>query len=336
MVLERAPVMMDKTVVGIFAASSVVPKHEFDAGVEHLRQSGFDPHIEAQISEEHFIFPGADDARAQAIYRLALDPTIPILWAARGGYGAGRLLPLLEKLTNERGAPQQKKLLIGYSDVTVLHEFVRTRWRWSTLHAPMPAASNFSKLDPREWQAIVDYAKAKPASPPWLDTTLRWMNRPPTQTIRAELIGGNLSLWAAVAGTRFAQAGAGKIIFLEDVDEPFYRIDRMMVQIEQAGMLDGAAAVILGDFTNCKDERNYCLANATSQEKKPLRKVWEQDQAFEHIFTALGKRIDVPIAIGLPVGHGPHYAPLPLGAQYELTPQGKLKLLDWDWLSRDV
>jgi muramoyltetrapeptide carboxypeptidase len=322
-----------KIPVGIFAASSVVPKYEFDAGVEHLRDAGFDPRIEAQVSSEHFIFPGTDDERAQAIYRLALDPKVPILWAARGGYGAGRLLPLLEKLTNERGAPKQKKLLVGYSDVTVLHEFVRTRWNWSTLHAPMPAASNFAKLDPREWQAIVDYVKGKLASPPWLDTTLRWMNRPPQQTIRAELIGGNLSLWAALAGTRFAQAGNGKIIFLEDVDEPFYRIDRMMVQLEQSGMLDGAAAVVLGDFTNCKDERNDCLVNATTQEKKPLRKVWEQDEAFEHIFTELGKRIDVPIAIGLPVGHGPHYAPLPLGARYELTPDGKLKLLEWDWLS---
>jgi muramoyltetrapeptide carboxypeptidase LdcA involved in peptidoglycan recycling len=94
-------------------------KHEFDAGVEHLRKFGFDPRIESQVAEDNFIFPGADDARAEAIYRLALDPTIPILWAARGGYGAGRLLPLLEKLTNERGAPKQKKLLIGYSDVTV-------------------------------------------------------------------------------------------------------------------------------------------------------------------------------------------------------------------------
>jgi muramoyltetrapeptide carboxypeptidase len=265
---------------------------------------------------------------------LAVDPAIPVLWAARGGYGAGRTLPWLEKLTKERGAPKQKKLLVGYSDVTMLHEFVRSRWGWSTLHAPMPAASNFSNLDPREWQAIVDYVNGKPATPPWLDTTLRWMNRPPHQTIRAELIGGNLSLWAAHAGTRFAQAGEGRIIFLEDVDEPFYRIDRMMVQLEQSGMLDGAAAVVLGDFTNCRDEDNQCLADRASGAKKPLRKVFQQDEAFEHIFTELGERIDVPIATGLPVGHGPHYAPLPLGARYELTADGKLKLLEWDWLTR--
>jgi muramoyltetrapeptide carboxypeptidase len=323
--------MTGKIPVGIFAASSIVPKLEFEAGLAHLREHGFEPRVEAQVTSEHFIFPGDDAARAEAIHELAFDPTVSVLWAARGGYGAGRLLPLLEKMHHD---PIQRKLLIGYSDVTVLHEFVRTRWGWSTLHAPMPAASNFSNLDPREWQAIMNYVKGEPATPPWLDTTLRWMNRPPHQTIRAELIGGNLSLWAAVAGTRFAQDGKGKIIFLEDVDEPFYRIDRMMVQLEQSGMLDGAAAVVLGDFASCKDEDNQCLADRATGAKKPLRKVFQQDEAFEHIFTELGRRIDVPIAIGLPVGHGPHYAPLPLGARYELTTDGKLKLLEWDWLSR--
>jgi muramoyltetrapeptide carboxypeptidase len=198
----------------------------------------------------------------------------------------------------------------------------------------MPAASNFSKLDPREWQAIVDYVKGTPAAPPWQEATLRWMNFPPKQPIRAELIGGNLSLWAALAGTPMAQRGQGKIIFLEDVDEAFYRIDRMMIQLEQAGAFTGAAAIVLGDFTDCHDENNQCLADRATGEKKPLRKVFEQAEAFEYIFTALGNRVGVPIAAGLPVGHGPHYAPLPLGAQYELSAGGKLKLLKWDWLSR--
>src|SRR5262245_39079102 len=122
--------------VGIFAASSIVPQIELAAGIEHLKKYGFDPRIQAQVSAHHFMFPGDDEARAGAIYDLALDPSIPILWAARGGYGAGRLLPVLDRLTRERGVPPQKKLLIGYSDVTVLHQFARNRWGWSTLHAP--------------------------------------------------------------------------------------------------------------------------------------------------------------------------------------------------------
>ena len=77
-------------------------------------------------------------------------------------------------------------------------------------------------------------------------------------------------------------------------------------------------------------------AYATSGQKKPLRKVYEQPEAWEHLFTAVGKRLNVPIAQGLPVGHGPNYAPLPLGAKYELSHEGKLKLLEWDWLSRSI
>jgi muramoyltetrapeptide carboxypeptidase len=323
----------ESTPVGIFAASSVVPQIEFAAGVEHLRRNGFEPRVASQVLSEYFTFAGRDEARAEAIYKLATDPSLKILWAARGGYGAGRLLPILERLTRERGAPPARKLLVGYSDVTVLHEFVRARWNWSTLHAPMPAAGNFGSLDPAEWQAIADYVRGKRADAPWSNVTLSWMNESPASPIRAELIGGNLSLWAALQGTPFAQRGAGQIIFLEDVDEPLYRVDRMVVQLEQGGALDGAAAIVLGDFTRCNDEDNQCLADAATGVKKSLRKVYDQAEGFRHIFGDLGRRVGVPIATGLPVGHGPHYAPLPLGATYELSPDGSLRLLDWDWLN---
>src|SRR4051794_2245356 len=114
--------------VGIFAASSPVPEIEFAAGIDHLRASGFEPVVHAQVPKQHFTFAGPDEERAGAIYEYATDPSIDVLWAARGGYGAGRLLPILDRLTAERGVPPQRKLLVGYSDVTVLHEYARTRW----------------------------------------------------------------------------------------------------------------------------------------------------------------------------------------------------------------
>lgn len=324
-------VMSKPISVGIFAASSIVPQVEFEIGIEHLRACGFEPTIAAQVLKHHFTFPGRDEERAAAIFDFAHDPKIDVLWAARGGYGAGRVLPILEELTKKRGKPP-KKLLVGYSDVTVLHEFARKFWGFSTLHAPMPAASNFSKLEAAQWNSICDYVHSKRADAPWAHTTLQWMTDPPKQGIEAELVGGNLSLVAALVGTRYQPDIAGKILFLEDTDEPFYRIDRMMVQIAQSGMLNRAAAVILGDFTNCKDEDNKCRSSRESEGKKPLRKVFEQDEAFEEIFTSVGRRLGVPIAKGLPVGHGPNFSALPLGARYELSTQGNLKLLDWDWL----
>jgi muramoyltetrapeptide carboxypeptidase len=316
--------------IGIFAGSSVVPQVEFRAGIEHLRKNGFEPRIQPQVSAEAFLFPGSDEDRVRAIDDLANDPSISILWAARGGYGATRLIPHLEQLA----VPKTKKLLVGYSDVTVLHEFVRQRWGWSTLHAPMPAASNFDSLDPAEWKAIVQYARGEQADPPWQHVTLNWLTDPPAQPLRAELIGGNLSLWAAMAGTSVAASGKGRIIFLEDVGEAFYRIDRMVVQLQQSGAFDGAAAIVLGDFTNCNDEDNQCLADPATGVKKSLRQVYQQDEAFARIFGDLGRRVGVPVAQGLPVGHGPHYAPLPLGARYEITSAGNVRLLEWDWLRR--
>jgi muramoyltetrapeptide carboxypeptidase len=318
--------------IGIFAASSAVPMFEFERGVNHLRASGFDPIVHAQVPAQHFTFAGRDDERAAAIYEYATDPTISVLWAARGGYGAGRLLPLLDDLTARHGAPPPGKLLVGYSDVTVLHEFVRQRWGWSTLHAPMPAASNFSTLDAREYAAIVAYVRGHRADAPWAHALLSWLTEPPRATITGDLIGGNLALWQTLAGTPYQPSCAGKILFFEDLGEAYYRIDRMVVQIEQSGMLDGATAIVLGDFCDCKDEDNQCWANAEGTAKKSLRRTYDQREAFDEIFGRVGRKLSIPIACGLPVGHGPHFAPLPLGARYELDAAGRLSLTEWDWL----
>jgi muramoyltetrapeptide carboxypeptidase LdcA involved in peptidoglycan recycling len=119
----------------------------------------------------------------------------------------------------------------------------------------------------------------------------------------------------------------------------------MFTQVLQSRALDGAAGLILGDFTNCNDEQNFVLKpprddetweairrDRSTGEKAALRKVYEQHEAFEIIFGDVGKRLSVALARGLPVGHGPNYAPLPLGAQYELRPDGALRLVEWDWL----
>jgi muramoyltetrapeptide carboxypeptidase len=335
---------MKRISVGIVAASSTVPKVEFELGVEHLRAAGFDVTIHSQVLEHHFTFAGTDERRAQAIYEFASDPKIDVIWMARGGYGAARLLPILEQLTQSRGKPPRQKLLVGYSDVTVLHEFVRSRWGWCTLHAPMPAASNFSLLNESEWKATVNLVQGRMPANVWSNRPLRFLNDAPSQAIETELVGGNLSLWASVMGTPFAPATSGRMVFLEDIGEPFYRIDRMMTQLVQSASFDGVRALILGDFTNCNDEDNQCLAppdagvdprsllNNAQAKKQSLRQVFQQPEAFGEIFGFL----PMPVAMGLPVGHGPNFAPLPLGAKYRLSPNGTLDLLQWDWIKQTV
>src|SRR5689334_5353815 len=98
--------------IGIVAASSVVPPVEFEAGVAHLRDNGFDVRVHGAVLRQHFTFAGTDEQRAGALVEFAHDPAIDVVWLARGGYGATRLLPMLDRLTATRGKPP-RKLLVG-------------------------------------------------------------------------------------------------------------------------------------------------------------------------------------------------------------------------------
>src|SRR5258706_5624822 len=147
--------MTGSTSIALVAASSVVPRLDLEAGADRLRAAGCDVFLHPQCFETHFTYAGSDQQRADALWQVASDDRFNIIWLARGGYGAVRLLPLLDQLTAQHGPPP-RKLLVGYSDVTVLHEYARTRWHWPTLHAPMPAAANFALYDPAHWRALLD------------------------------------------------------------------------------------------------------------------------------------------------------------------------------------
>lgn len=313
--------------VAVVAASSVVPRADLDAGVERLRAEGLDVRVDPACYAIHFTYAGADADRAASFWHAATDPSIDVVWMARGGYGAGRLLPLLVELTTRHGKPP-RKLLVGYSDVTVLHEFARTRWGWATLHAPMPAASNFGQYDKAHWRALVDLVHGRHPHRAWGERPLTWLNPPAGQSVEAEIVGGNLALWSSVVGTPYAPTrGEGRMVFFEDVGERFYRLDRMLTQIRQGGLLDGAAAVLLGDFTDCDDDPVKMVRGPAGSDV-PLRRQLDWETAVREIFASLR----VPVATGLPVGHGPNFAPLPLGAKYRAWADGAFELVEWDWL----
>jgi muramoyltetrapeptide carboxypeptidase len=324
--------------IGIVAPSSAVGQVELANGADHLHGLGLDIVIHPQCSRQHYTFAGTDAERAQAFHDFASDQSIDAIWAAGGGYGATRLLPLLENLSEEFGTPPQK-LLIGYSDITVLHEYVRSRWNWASLHCPMPSASNFADIDSQHLAAAVQYINRRKPEDPWGARLLRFLINAPATPLPGVLAGGNLSLWAALAGTPFAPIPVpGRILFFEDIGEAPYRIDRMATQLLQSGTFHGAAAIVLGDFTDCKDDPAQVLAppaaagETARNNKVPLRPRIQTAEALLETFGAIGDRLGIPVAAGLPVGHGPNFAPLPLGAQYVLTPDGRLQLARWSWL----
>lgn len=334
--------------IGIVAPSSKVPLMELNLGVQRIRKQGFRVDIDPQCRKSSLFFAGNDEERANAFFKFAKNPEYFAIWCARGGSGAIRLLPLLEGLARREGVPA-KKLLIGYSDVTALMEYVRQNWGWSILHAPMPSMRKFTLLPQSDWRSMTEWIRGNPWPAPWTRTKLKFWSDPPKSPIVGQVVGGNLTVWNCILGTRFQGKADHCILFLEDVDEAVYRIDRMMQQLLLSKSLDRVRAIVLGNFMNCKDyspmvlkkmptlrSQKRTLSSPKSSELKPLRKVMKEQSALHQIFSEVGAKLGIPVLYGLPVGHGPEVSPLPLGAKVRITPEGYFELLDWDWFHRSL
>ncbi len=316
--------------VGIVAPSSVVPAVHLSRGLERLKESGFDPLVHPQCRQRYLLFAGKDRDRASALYDAAIDPATSVIWSALGGSGAVRLVPWLDRLTEKRGVPP-RKLLVGYSDITVLLEYVRKRWRWSTLHAPMPCQRDFSKMKEGEWKRIAGAVRGERDGLRW--PKLGFLTHAPRRAVSAPMVGGNLTLWSASMGTPYAARAPGKILFLEDVSENLSRIDRMVWQLLDSGAFDGVRAIVLGTFYDCEDDVPKVMKRPPARGNQPLRAKIGLKRGLTEIFRPVSERYGIPVAYELRVGHGSDgHLPLPLGAKYRLDADGNLALVDWDWL----
>ena len=328
--------------IGIVAPSSRVPQIELEISVEKLKLLGFNVEVHPQCSKSHLYFSGNDLERAVAFYDYARRSDIDMIWCARGGYGATRLLPLIDKMVVKLGIPA-KKLLVGSSDATSLMDYVKTRWSWSVLHAPMPGLRNFSTLEKAESESLVSWLKGERAVKPWGKYKVKFYTALSSPVV-GNCIGGNLTIITSLIGTPYAMRFQDKILFLEDIDEPLYRIDRMVQQNLQAGSFKGIKAIVLGNFLNCLDyppmglkskpkpaSFKRVMKSPKPNELVPVRKTVPVTKGIQEIFDSVGRVLDIPVAYGLPVGHGPEHFSLPLGARCELSSDG-LKVLDWDWL----
>ncbi|MBY0470873.1 LD-carboxypeptidase [bacterium] len=303
--------MTRNTKIGIVAPSSRVPQKELKQGLARLKAAGYSLQVHPQVKKNHLFFAGNDTQRAAAFWEYALNPKLPVLWSARGGWGAARILPQLEKYTRQNGIPP-RKLLVGYSDTTSLHEFVRSEWGWVTLHAPMPGLGEFTRMKEKDFRNICQFVDgtwgAKQSQ-----YKVKFLGAAPKSAIEGELVGGNLSVWTALLGTPYASKASGKILFFEDVSEAFYRIDRLLYQCLSSRSLEGVKAIVLGTFEDCGD------------------RIMAPQKALREVFGALGAALGVPVGYGLKVGHVSGQTPLPLGGRYRLEKTGQLVLQSWDW-----
>lgn len=253
----------------------------------------------------HGWFSGTDRLRAADVRRAFTDPAFDAVFCLRGGYGAARLLPLLDFA--ELAA--NPKLFLGYSDITALHLALQNLAGLVTLHGPM--VSEFASLRPPALSSLASCLFCRPSIPRSLP--LRYILPGTKPAVQGPVVGGSLSVLASLSGTPWQPRLEGCLLFLEDVGEPLYRIDRMLTTLIQAGVLEGCRGILLGSFWDCKPSGRHLSWN------------YSLPELFRERLAPLG----LPAAGGLPFGHHPGALTLPLGlccrmdaASGLLTPAG--------------
>ncbi|WP_353945721.1 LD-carboxypeptidase [Streptomyces sp. HUAS MG91] len=237
--------------VAVVAPSGPVPEDRLQAGLDILRGWDLEPVVAPHVLDTHDRFDylaGTDADRAADLQRAWCDPEVDAVLCARGGYGAQRMVDLLD-WTAMRGA--RPKAFVGYSDITALHEAFAVRLGVSTLHGPMVAAADFLKSARAQ-----GHLRATLFEP----ETVRVVAAPGggrvvvPGTARGVTLGGCLSLLAADLGTPFARRSArGGLLCLEDVGEETYRLDRYLTQLLRGGWFEGVSGVLLGSWAECDD-----------------------------------------------------------------------------------
>ncbi len=257
---------------------------------------------------------GTDAARAAGMNALFAEPEVRAIFAVRGGWGAARTLPLLDWKTI-RANP---KLVLGFSDITALHMAIAAQGGFVTLHGPN-AGSSWGKASFEHFKSIAfDGATPTYVNPNAVEDRLiqrRWR----TRTVRGgkargKLLGGNLTVLTALVGTPYLPDFSGAILFLEDVDEAEYRIDRMLTQLGQAGVLRNLAGAVFGQCTDCvarNTDKGYGGFTLSA--------------LLDHHLGRLG----VPVYQGGYFGHIADQFTLPVGVQAEIDADaGAIRLLE--------
>ncbi|MFE8990607.1 LD-carboxypeptidase [Streptomyces collinus] len=307
--LVRPPRLAPGARVAVVAPSGPVPEERLEAGLDILRGWGLDPVVAPHVLDrqrELDYLAGTDEQRAADLQSAWCDPSVAAVLCARGGYGAQRMVDLLDWAAMRAAG---LKVFAGFSDVTVLHQAFATRVGLVTLYGPAAAGVDFLKN--ARAQGHLRATLFEPESVRTLTAV------PPGGTAlvpgraRGVTLGGCLSLLASDLGTPHARPGArGGLLLMEDVGESPYRLDRYLTQLLRTGWLDGAAGIVLGSWADCGP-------------REGLRAV------FADRLGGLG----VPVVEEFGFGHGEGALTMPLGAVAELDTEAGTLTLDEPALS---
>ena len=270
--------------LGVVAPAGPVMPDALERGIALLRTWGFEVRLGEHVLARRRYCAGTPEDRARDLETMMRAPDVAAVICARGGYGTARVLPLLEpELFRDH-----PKLVCGYSDVSPLLGYVVARCGVVALHGPM-VASDLAKGVTDRTAARLCALLAAPASR-WSEPVSEALTR---GVATAPLVGGCLSSLVALLGTPYAIATAGAVLFLEDIAERPYRLDRMLTQLRLAGKLEHVAGVILGSFAHCDGTEEGDIAA----------------EVFREFFAGA----PYPVVTGFPAGHLSENLPLTLG-----------------------
>jgi muramoyltetrapeptide carboxypeptidase len=300
--------LKEKNTIGLIAPAGFIKQEELDESIKNIESLGFNVLIGEHILERMGYFSGSDKMRAEEVNKMFANQTVSGIICARGGYGCNRILPFLD-YTSIKNNP---KPLIGYSDITSLICAIFHRTGLIGFHGPV-GVSTYNAFSVKNFRDVLMEPK---------DELILWSaeensNKSEYQVIPirsgeavGELVGGNLSVIVSLIGTEFDIETKNKIIFLEEVGEEPYRIDRMLTQMIQAGKFKSAAGIALGVFSKCEPKPDQ--SGITNSFSLP-------EVLYDRLFD-----LGIPVVYGLSFGHITNKFTLPCGIKARLDVDKKL------------
>lgn len=290
--IKIPPYLQKGDTIGLVCPAGYMPVEKISECTRVLNEDwGFTTKVGMTIGKQFNYFSGTDEERLADFQNMLDDDEVKAVLCARGGYGLTRIIDKIDFSKFKK----QPKWIIGFSDITILHSHIYHNHYISTLHAPMANAFNeegYKNEFVQSLRNVLEGKKIKYHAPP------HEFNKKGEGI--GELIGGNLSLLAHLIGTESDSKTKGRILFLEDVGEYLYNIDRLMHQLKRSGKLEKLAGLIIGGFTESKDT------------ERPFGQT-----AYEIIRDVI-KKYDYPVCFGFPVSHDKENYALKIGTGYKL------------------
>jgi muramoyltetrapeptide carboxypeptidase len=287
------PYLKKGDTIGIVAPAGFMAFEKMQTCIETLNDWGFHVKLgDTTFSHSTTYFSGTDEQRLKDLQQMMDDSQVKAILCARGGYGVSRIIDQLRfKLFRKN-----PKWIIGYSDISVIHAHLLERLKIASLHAPMAAAFNEDEFNNPYVQSIKDALMGEKAHYEIASNSLNRQGQ-----VKGLLVGGNLTLLAHLIGTNSDLRTKNRILFLEDIGEYLYNIDRMFLQLKRSGKLDRLSGLIIGGFTDCKDT------------ERPFGKT-VKEIIYEHI-----KDYKYPVCFDFPVSHEKENYALKIGMPYLLN-----------------